>query len=192
MANDLLTSQKFLAELEALLFIHGEPLEIKKIARLLSSRGFSADEAVVNEALKELQENYQSENRGLVLIFSGDKAELATKPEFGELLGELVKEELSDDLTPASLETLAIITYGGPASRSIIDYVRGVNSSFILRALLLRGLIERLNDSDRAHGYVYQASFETLKHLGLSRVEELPEYNKFKETIEKLKPQASS
>jgi len=99
---------------------------------------------------------------------------------------EFIKDEFREDLTPASLETLSLISYLGPVSRAQIDYYRGVNSSFILRSLLMRGLVERYNDPQRANVYLYQASFDLLKYLGISRVEDLPEYEKFRTMNNKL------
>ena len=184
-------NENLLAKLEALLFIYGEPLTLKRIHKILNrGRAGSAPavtETAVNEALTALSEGLKKDDRGLTLILSHEEAQLVTKPEFTELLGEVVKEELNEALTPAALETLAVILYSGPLTRSIIDYIRGVNSTFILRSLLLRGLIDRAPDPERPNTYVYKPSFNLLKHLGISRIEDLPEYQRFKEIVDKLK-----
>jgi len=191
------------AAIEAILFVYGEPMEIKKIAKLLKT-----DEAAVKEALKNLEQEYLSENRGLKMVFSGDKVQLATKPDFASFLENFVKEEFKESLTPASLETLSLIAYLGPISRAQIDYYRGVNSTFILRSLLIRGLVERYPNPPKENVYphtkrgfepsaqnitynprygvgvyLYEPSFDLLKYLGISKVEELPEYEKFKGMI---------
>lgn len=167
------------AVLEAILFVYGEPLEIKRIAKLLKT-----DEATVKDAIKNLEQEYLTEGRGLKLIFSdppaGGKIQLATKPDFAILLEDFIKEEFKETLTPAALETLSLIAYLGPVSRAQVDYYRGVNSSFIVRSLLIRGLIERKTDSKRANAYLYEPSFDLLKYLGISKVEDMPEYEKFK------------
>jgi segregation and condensation protein B len=168
-------SQNIIAAIEALLFVYGEPLEIKRIAQILK-----VEENVIADALKELEQEYLSENRGLALIVNNGRVQLATKPKFASLLENFVKEEFKENLTPASLETISLIAYLGPLSRAQIDYYRGVNSSFILRSLSIRGLIERYPDPQRTNVYLYQASFDLLKYLGLSKVEELPEYQRFK------------
>ncbi|MFH0890953.1 MAG: SMC-Scp complex subunit ScpB, partial [Candidatus Liptonbacteria bacterium] len=128
-----------LAGLEAMLFIHGEPISYRRIAPIL---GFEEKEipALAEELKKRLWERADS---GLALIRDEDKVQLMTKPQFHKLLENFVKDQLSEDLTPASLETLAIIAYAGPISRARIEYQRGVNSIFILRNLMLRGLVER-------------------------------------------------
>lgn len=161
--------------IEALLFVYGEPLEIKRIAKILK-----VEESVIADALKELEQEYLSKNRGLSLIVNNSRVQLATKPEFASLLEDFIKEEFKENLTPASLETLSLIAYLGPLSRAQIDYYRGVNSSFILRSLLVRGLIERLSDPKRPNTYLYQTSFDLLKYLGISKAEDLPEYQHFK------------
>lgn len=167
------------AAVEALLFVYGEPLEVKKISKLLN-----IEEEKTGIALKELEERLKDDKRGLRLIFNGEKTQLATKPEFSGFLENFIKEEFKEDLTPATLETLSLIAYFGPISRAKIDYFRGVNSSFILRNLLIRGLIERASDIEGERGYLYQLSFDCLKHLGISKIEDLPEYQKFKNIFE--------
>lgn len=163
------------AAVEALLFVYGEPMKIKRIADILKIK-----ENAVEEALKELENGYLAENRGLKLVLNDRQAQLATKPDFAVILEDFIKEEFKENLTPASLETLSLIAYLGPISRVQIDYHRGVNSSFILRNLLIRGLIERFLDPQKNNAYLYQSSFDLLKYLGISKIEELPEYDKFK------------
>ncbi len=163
------------AAIEAILFVYGEPMEIKKISKLLK-----IDSSAVKDALKNLEQEFSNENRGLSLIFSGEKVQLATKPDFTSFLEDFIKEEFKENLTPASLETLSLIAYLGPISRAQIDYYRGVNSSFILRNLLIRGLVDRRPDEKRSNVYLYEASFDLLKYLGITKVEELPEFEKFK------------
>lgn len=175
------------AALEALLFIHGEPLTMKKIAAVLE-----LEKEELASLLAALDSVLNTDGRGLSLItdgpltdiFSGGswgdkKVQLATKPEFGRILENFVKEDLREDLTPASLEALSLIAYLGPITRSRLEYLRGVNSSFILRNLLLRGLVERLPDSEHPGSFAYRATLDFMKHLGISRAEELPEYETF-------------
>jgi len=172
--------EALLAKLEALLFIHGEPLSIKKVEKILE---VEAEDA--KNLLSELGERLESSDRGIHVASLGDKVQLVTKPEFGKLLEDFAKEELSEDLTPASLEALSIITYLGPISRSRLEYLRGVNSIFILRNLRVRGLIERTQDSANPNSYLYEPSFELIKHLGVKQKEKLPDYEKLRTFLEK-------
>ena len=167
-----------IAAVEALLFVYGEPISIKKISGI-----FKIDQTIADNLIKELEEKLKADNRGLMLIFSNNQVQLTTKPDFSSILENFIKEEFKENLTPASLETLALIAYLGPMSRVQIDYYRGVNSSFILRNLLIRGLIERLPNPQKNNIYLYQPSFDLLKYLGISKIEELPEYEKFKSII---------
>ncbi len=167
-----------LAELEALLFIYGEPLSREKVVKMLD-----LPQKEASPLLEEFEKRLQTEDRGLALISDSGKIQLVTKPAFGKFLENIVKEELSEDLTPASLEVLSIVAYLGPISRSEIEYRRGVNSSFTLRNLLLRGLLERFADPNNPAAYLYQLSFELFKHLGLSKKEELPDYEKFRSLL---------
>lgn len=179
-------NKKLAAQIEALLFIYGEPIEIKRIKSILSGTEEKVSEAEIKEALLNLENIYKDDARGINLIFLEERVGLATKPSFGRLLEDLVKAELTEELTPAALETLSIVAYTGPTGRSTIDYVRGVNSTFILRMLLLRGLIERKPDPERQNAYLYGPSFELLKYLGVARPEDLPDYSRFRDMVRKL------
>lgn len=176
MENNNTNKQNIFAAIEAILFAHGESITINKIAKLLNIK---TEE--VEKELENLKNELEKENRGLRLIFNDNKVQIATKPEFSHLLEEFIKEEFKESLTPAALETISLIAYFGPISRAKIDYFRGVNSSFTLRSLLMRGLIERLeNQKEKGGGYLYQLTFDSLKHLGISKIEDLPEFEKYK------------
>lgn len=157
------------ANIEALLFVSGEPLEKKRLAALLDT---SPEELVT--ALEELSRALNG--RGLSLVETETEVELRTAPEASSWVGKLRESELSRDLGKASLETLAVIAYKGGATRSEVDWVRGVNSSASLRTLLLRGLIEGREDVQDKRRIRYGLTTEALGHLGLSRVDALPRY----------------
>lgn len=163
-------------KIEALLFFKAEPLSIKEIAKILGER-----ESTIKDALDVF--GIKLEDRGLQLVWKEDKVLLGTHKEMGPLLEKLIKEELNKELTRAAQETLSIILYKKGATRSEIDWIRGVNSSFILRNLLVRGLIERRVHPKDSRKYLYQSTFELLQHLGVSKIDELPEY---KEVNQKL------
>ncbi|TSC60524.1 MAG: segregation and condensation protein B [Parcubacteria group bacterium LiPW_15] len=170
--------EKNLAALEALLFVHGEPMSVKKIAEVLKLKDEEA-EMLAAEFEKRLLE----ESRGLSLVTLGDRVQLTTKPELNSALEDFVKAELSEELTPASLEVLSLVSYLGPISRSKLEYIRGVNSSFILRSLLIRGLVERSIGSEHSLAYLYQPTFALLEHLGIKSVKDLPDYEKFRSLL---------
>ncbi len=168
------------AKLEALLFIYGEPLSFKKMAKILD-----IESAEIKKMAEDLREKLENENRGIRVIVDNQKIQLVTSSEFTDLISKVIHEEFEENLTPASLETLTIIAYRGPISRAQIEYIRGVNSSFILRSLLMRGLIERFNDPHKPISYLYQVTFDFLKFLGITKIEDLPDFKKYQE-IDKI------
>lgn len=170
--------EKNIAALEALLFIHGEPVTYKKVAAVLEITREEA-EALASELKKQLEDP----GRGLQLISDREKIQLATKPEWNGILEAFVKEELTEDLSPASLETLSIIAYLGPISRTRIEYLRGVNSSVIVRSLTIRGLVERFPDPERPLSFLYRLTFDAMKHLGIQQKEDLADFAKFQELL---------
>lgn len=165
------------AKIESILFFKGEPVKISKLAEILAKNNSEILSAL--EILKE-----KLENRGLSLIFKEDQVVLVTNPTMSEIIQSLQKEELSKELSKAALETLSIIIYRGPIKRSEIDYIRGVNSQFSIRVLMIRGLIEKKVNPKDERSYFYSPSIELLSYLGLSNINEIPEYKKVNEDIE--------
>ena len=179
-------------EIEVLLFAYGEAMTPEKISKVLSevnNRKVIVDD--VAGARRVLDARLSREESGLSLMQSSEGVQLGTKPFGKEIIQHLTKAELNENLTPAAVETLSIIAYIGPVPRSTIDYIRGVNSSFILRTLLIRGLIDREPDPLRAQSYCYSASLQFLKHIGLSKTGELPEYEAFKEAVKAMQAQSA-
>lgn len=170
------------AALESLLFIHGEPMDLKTAAGILEIKKEEL-EKTVNAFENQLKTD---NNRGLMLNRIGEQIQLVTKPDFHKLGEKIIKEEIKENLTPAALEALSIVAYNGPMARSMVDYLRGVNSSYVLRNLLVRGLIERYPDPERPYVFLYNISFDFLKHLGLGKQEDLPEYLKYKEVLKNI------
>jgi segregation and condensation protein B len=177
------------AKVEAVLFVHGEAITLKKLSSLV---GLGREE--LKAATLGLQEELRKNERGLTLIsersldeifeskdWQSQKIQLATKPEFAPFIADFLKGEMGEELTPANLEVLSIVAYLAPISRARIEYIRGVNSVFTLRNLLMRGLIERTPDPERGNTFIYKPSLEFLRHLGVSSPAELEEYQKFQE-----------
>jgi segregation and condensation protein B len=156
-------------KIEAVLFFKGEPVSRKKLSEILR-----ADQTEINEGIEKLKENLQ--NRGVVLLEKDNELMLGTTPELSELIEDLQKEELNKDLSKASLETLSIVLYKNGATRAEIDYIRGVNSSFTLRALSVRGLVEKTTDEKDNRRYIYKPSFDLLSFMGVKSTLELPEF----------------
>lgn len=158
--------------IESILFVQGEPLAISRLVKITGAK-----KAEVESALRELAD--ERRERGIVLIENGGEWQFATHPANKVVVEKLVTSELSEDLSRASLEVLSIVAYKCPVSRAQIEYIRGVNSSFTLRNLLIRGLVSREENPSDRRAYLYRISTDFLKHLGLSRPEELPQYEAF-------------
>ena len=157
-------------QLESILFLKGEPVSVKWLAEITGK-----NEEEIKISLDILSKNL--ENRGVRLVRNGNNIVLATAPESSEIVKKNAELETNSDLSKASLETLAIVIYKGMASRAEVNYVRGVNSSFILRNLLIRGLVEREVKRGEDKSFVYKPSLNLLQNLGIKSREELPDFS---------------
>lgn len=168
-------------KVEAILFAIGDPISIKKLAEIISVK-----EEEIKSIITLLGLKYQDETSGICLIEHSDSVQLATKPELFPILEKLVIREARESLTPATLETLSLITYLAPISKSSLEYIRGVNSSFTLRNLLIRGLIERIPHPKKTNTYLYRPTSDLIRHLGISKLEDLIDFNKYQELKNEL------
>ena len=155
------------------MFVSGEPVSIARLTKLTKK---SASE--VAAALDELSANL--EGRGIVLVRKDEEAVLATSPEAADVVADIAAEEFNHDLTRAALETLAIIIYKGPLPRAEIDFIRGVNSGFSIRNLMVRGLAERVPNPKSTRTFLYRPSMELLAYLGVAKVDDIPQYKEFR------------
>ncbi len=165
-------------KIEAILFFKGEET-LKNLALELK-----VDIDDIENGLEVLSQKLTS--RGIVLVRNGEKVQLRTHPEMSTLIEEIRKEELTRDLGKAGAETLSIILYKGPVTRAEIDYIRGVNSTFIIRNLLIRGLIDKVLNPKDQRSYLYKPTLELLSYLGVTKIEDLPEYSTVKQELEKF------
>src|SRR3989344_4029191 len=161
----------FTSIIESLLFTSGHPVGFKKLSEVLV-----ITEEKLKDELNMLASDYETNNRGFRLVFADNKVQLVTAPESEEAVKKLIKSDFEEDLSQAALETLAVIAYRGPVSRAVIENLRGVNCSFILQSLAIRGLVEKKNNPEDGRSYVYKITFDFLKHIGLSRIEDLPDF----------------
>jgi len=167
-------------QIEAILLFKNEPISFRELSKI-----FSVTSEDIKEAVKNLKIFY--ENRGIVLVDNGEELIFGTHPQTSELIEKLQKDEISRDLGRAGLETLSIILYRGPISRREIDYIRGVNSGFIIRNLLIRGLIERSESEAGERSFSYKATLELLRFLGIKNRQELPNFETAFKKIEEFK-----
>jgi segregation and condensation protein B len=167
------------SKIEGLLFYKGEDMSIKKLSELLK-----VGELDIENALDKLEASLSS--RGLVIIRKDNSVLLGISKELSPLIESIRKDEITRELSKASLETLSIILYKNGVARSEIDYIRGVNSSFILRNLLVRGLVEKVLDEKDSRRVLYRPTFDTLSYMGVTKVIDLPNYTNVKDELEKV------
>jgi segregation and condensation protein B len=154
-------------QLEALLFVAERPLSRREIATLSG-----VDRATVDERLGDLEVSLAA--RGIRLVLSGDRVELVTAPEAGALIARYVGAD-AVRLSPASLETLAIVAYRQPVTKAAVERIRGVDSDYTIRSLLHRRLVVELGRSEGpGRPYLYGTGFEFLERFGLTSLEEMP------------------
>ncbi|HEU4672652.1 MAG TPA: SMC-Scp complex subunit ScpB [Candidatus Limnocylindrales bacterium] len=155
------------AELEALLFVAERPLSRREIATLA---GVPRD--VVDARLGDLEVSLAG--RGIRLVTAGERVELVTAPGAGGLIARYVGAD-AVRLSPAALETLAIVAYRQPVTRAAVERIRGVDSDYTIRVLLHRRLVVELGRSDApGRPFLYGTGFDFLERFGLTSLDELP------------------
>ncbi len=164
------------SQIEAVLFFTGEPLTMRELAKMLK-----VSEGEIEGGLMRLRDKLTG--RGVTLVENGEQIALRTAAEASDLILQIRKEELEKDLGKAGLETLAIIVYQGPVTRARIDYIRGVNSAFIVRQLMVRGLVERVDNPTDARSFLYKPTLELLSFLGISSLDDLPDMQTIKNEL---------
>ncbi len=167
---------KITKSIEAILFATSEPVSILNLMKILE-----VDENSIQESINDLENSL--ENHGLMLIKKDNLVNLVTRPEESTIIESIRKEELSKELSKASAETLAIIIYYTGINKSQIEFIRGVNASYTIRSLLMRGLIEARQNGRQSF---YYPTINLLQEFGISKIEDLPEYNETKLKITNL------
>ncbi len=164
--------------IEGLLFYKSAP---QKKASLVKLYSVSPEDLAV--AITHLAQRLEA--GATRLIETDTEISLATAPELAPFIEQIRKADIKSDIGKAGAETLAIVLYRGPVSRSAIDRVRGVNSSFILRNLMIRGLVER-NANTKGGGYTFSVTPALLSQLGVPSVNNLPEFARITSALEQF------
>lgn len=169
------------ARIEALLFYKAAPQKNPTLLKL-----FDVTEDELSAALEKLATRLQT--GGLRLLVTDSEVQLVTAPEMAEFIESLRKQELSADIGKAGAETLTIVLYREPISRAEIDRIRGVNSAFILRNLMTRGLVTR---EAAGNSYQFRISPALLQHLGITAKQQLPQFSEFMTAIDAFTPHSN-
>lgn len=158
--------------LEGLLYVQGDTgLTLKEVMSIL---GISEEEA--KELVYRLKMSYEQENRGLRLSYLGNTFKLTTKQEHKDYYEKLLESPSSHVLSQAALEVLAIVAYNEPITRGQVDEMRGVDSTFMIRKLLAKGLLKEAGKSDMpGHPTLYKTTDDFLDYFGLSTKDDLPD-----------------
>ncbi len=162
------------ALVEAFLFVSGSPLSIDKLAELAE-----ADKVVIRSVISDLMEQYNASGRGVHLLEVAGGFQFRTNPDLAPGLRRLQKERPAK-ISPAALETLAIIAYRQPVTRAEIEYLRGVDSGGVMKTLLERNLLRILGKKDvPGRPLLYGTSRFFLEVFGLKDLNDLPTLKEF-------------
>jgi segregation and condensation protein B len=167
-------------KIESLIFYKNEPTSFAWIARQL---GLSARE--IENELYEMLDYY--DDRGIKLVITNDKASLLTSDVSKDIIQKISKSKEERELSKQAMETLSIILYSGEITKAEIDYIRGVNSVYILRNLLIRGLIEKKQNKNDKRSPLYLVTSDTLSFLGVHNINDLAEFEYFRKKINEIK-----
>ena len=159
------------AIIEALLFAAGKPLEVSEIVEITEQ-----SELNILEAIKYLKQRLEGEESGICLIKLENAYQLTTKPEYYDYMVKMMAPAQKSMLSGAALETLSIVAYNQPVTRSSVEFIRGVNSDSAINRLIERGLIEECGRLDTpGKPLIYRTTPEFLKSFGISSLDELPD-----------------
>jgi segregation and condensation protein B len=175
--EEVSTKKQYMSVMESLLFVSGEPLGVKDIARILECQ---VD--FVEEIVDAMTEEYENQGRGIKIISINGMYQLVTKPQNSDYIQKLLKKNTRQSLSQASLESLAIVAYKQPVTRVEIDEIRGVKSDSALQKLLEKNLIKEMGRLDVIGRPIqYGTTEEFLRQFGLEDLKELPSLDLFEE-----------
>ncbi len=169
--------EKLKSQITSILFVSSKPVSVSELLEVLE-----VEEDSLKLAVSELTaENTKS---GIIILALNDKLQLSSNPDNSSQVKKFLTLELREKLTDASLETLAIIVYKKAVSKAEIENIRGVNSQYILRQLLIRGLIEKIASTSDKRMQLYRPTLELMQHLGIKNIQELPDFEELTRSIE--------
>jgi segregation and condensation protein B len=162
-----------LQKIVTILFLSGDPLTVSMLAKILGST-----QEEIEKHVQELETALSS--IGLALLKSSEGLSIVTQASQASVVKAFWEEELKGELTPAAIQVLTLVAYLGEATREQISYIRGVQSAQSIRTLTVRGLIKR-------DGEICTLTDDSLKQLGVTKVENLPDYETINSSLkEKL------
>lgn len=170
--------------LEALIFASDKPVKLVDLKESLEKlHACELDEDVLKSVIADIDQRFQAEEFAFSLIKSGGGYQFLTKPPYHESVAALLHQHSRRKLTGAALETLAIIAYKQPVTKSEIEKIRGVNSDYTVNKLMEKELVEILGRSeDVGKPLLYGTSPFFMDYFGINTLEELPKVKEFTDT----------
>jgi len=161
--------EALVSAVEAILFVVEAPVTIAALAVAVGQ-----PTAAVAEAVTSLREGYEARNAGIEVREVAGGVRIYTRPAFASHVEQFLHDGQRAKLTQASLETLAVIAYRQPVTRSRVSAIRGVNVDGVVRTLLTRGLIVEVGSDPETGGGLFRTTDLFLEKMGLQSLEELP------------------
>jgi segregation and condensation protein B len=158
--------------LESLLFASAEPITFDRLASLMDMTRDAVEKVVAD---LQFDYSFAGSSRGIALVRDADNVQMVTAKNCSSYVEKLGNARVQEKLSDASIETLAILAYRGSLTRAELEDIRGVNTAIILRNLLIRGLIQKSYDKERA-AQVYSVTLDFLRSIGQDNVTRLPDY----------------
>ena len=169
--------EKLQSQILSILFVASKPVSFKALSESL---------AVADQDLRQAVAQLVAGNTdsGIIVLAHNDKLQLGSNPDNSPGVKKFLSLELREKLTDAALETLAIILYKQPVSKAEIENIRGVNSQYSIRHLLMRGLVEKIPSPSDKRMQLYRTTLEFMQHLGIKDMKDLPDFEELTKSIE--------
>lgn len=162
--------------LGSILFVSGRPVTLKDLEKTTGAKG-----EAIKSAIADLQTLLSQS--GVVVLENRNSYLMSSDPKNSDIIKSFLNIELREKLTDAAIETLAIIAYKQPIPKHEIEAIRGVNSQYTLRLLMMRGLVERVASAKDGRMNLYQTTHEFLQHMGIKNPKELPDFGEITKDI---------
>ena len=161
---------QYKAQIEAVLFASGEPVSAVRLAELLE-----VEEETVRQVVTLMKDDYEAEERGILLVALGESFQLVTKDRYAGLIRTALEIRRNTPLSQAAMEVLSIIAYNQPVTKSFVEQVRGVESGQIVNNLVEKGLVEEAGRLDvPGRPIAYRTTLQFLRCFGIYSLEQLP------------------
>ncbi len=174
MDDQTVKHKEIIPTLEAIVFSEGGEIPLKEVVRVLG---------LTQQELSEVVDSYNRSGGGLILVQDSKRVVMRVAGNYASAIESYRKNTLSEGISKAGLETLAIVLYKGESTASGVEHIRGVNSGYTLRQLTIRGL---LNKSKVGMSYTYIPSVELLSLLGIVKLDDVPGIEEVREQLKEF------